>query len=277
MKINIIKGILFLLLLSCSSNKRTAKIPTQFNYEWKIKQRGDSTYINLFNPLNCPLRFFPKNSADERYNAQMKKLGIITLKPLNDTILKILNRNQTIADPPFFWSFGDIQKKINKNEISLPFPKGKKYRVIQGYLGEFSHNTKYSSYALDFELKEGDVVSAADDGFVVGVIKKHNKHGNDVSWTGFANFITLYHPKSGLFTQYVHLKKNGSLVKVGDRVKKGQAIGFSGNTGFTDGPHLHFNVLHPVDSNEGLISTPIVFDNNIKGENLIKGTIVTHE
>ncbi|MBK7433819.1 MAG: M23 family metallopeptidase [Chitinophagaceae bacterium] len=39
----------------------------------------------------------------------------------------------------------------------------------------------------------------------------------------------------------VHLKYNGSKVKFGDQVNKGDLIGFSGNTGWTNGPHLHFS------------------------------------
>jgi len=39
-----------------------------------------------------------------------------------------------------------------------------------------------------------------------------------------------------------YLKKDGVLVNVGDTVKQGQHIGYSGNTGYTAFPHLHFQV-----------------------------------
>ena len=41
---------------------------------------------------------------------------------------------------------------------------------------------------------------------------------------------------------YAHLRSEGALVRVGQRVRQGQQIGLSGNTGFTTGPHLHFAV-----------------------------------
>jgi murein DD-endopeptidase MepM/ murein hydrolase activator NlpD len=41
---------------------------------------------------------------------------------------------------------------------------------------------------------------------------------------------------------YAHLREGGVLVRVGQRVARGQEIGLSGNTGFTSGPHLHFAV-----------------------------------
>jgi murein DD-endopeptidase MepM/ murein hydrolase activator NlpD len=41
---------------------------------------------------------------------------------------------------------------------------------------------------------------------------------------------------------YAHLQEGGVLVRIGQRVRAGQQIGLSGNTGFTTGPHLHFVV-----------------------------------
>ena len=41
---------------------------------------------------------------------------------------------------------------------------------------------------------------------------------------------------------YWHLQKDGVLVSVGDTIIKGQWIGYSGNTGYTAFPYLHFQV-----------------------------------
>ena len=46
----------------------------------------------------------------------------------------------------------------------------------------------------------------------------------------------------GTMAMYAHLKPEGVLVRIGQRVHAGQPIGLSGNTGFTTGPHLHFAV-----------------------------------
>lgn len=71
----------------------------------------------------------------------------------------------------------------------------------------------------------------------------------------------------------MHFKHQGALVKVGDKVKKGQPIALSGMTGFTTDEHLHFDVLVP-DSSGSLISTPVEFEGGIQGESLKKGDTV---
>ena len=55
------------------------------------------------------------------------------------------------------------------------------------------------------------------------------------------NFVRIVHD-DGTMALYAHLKSEGVLVRVGQRVRKAEAIGLSGNTGFTTGPHLHFAV-----------------------------------
>ncbi len=47
----------------------------------------------------------------------------------------------------------------------------------------------------------------------------------------------------GSIASYWHLQKDGTLVKLGDNVKKGQAIAMSGNTGYSAFAHLHFQVV----------------------------------
>ncbi|WP_309997394.1 M23 family metallopeptidase [Chryseobacterium sp. 2987] len=49
-----------------------------------------------------------------------------------------------------------------------------------------------------------------------------------------------YDNSDGTFAQYYHLKENGVKVNLGDQVKKGDVIALSGNTGWCNGPHLHF-------------------------------------
>ena len=65
---------------------------------------------------------------------------------------------------------------------------------------------------------------------------------------------------------YAHLQPGSIRVKVGDKVRKGQAIGLLGNSGNTVGPHLHFHI-GDADSLNGSEGIPFVFDSvDIIGE-----------
>jgi murein DD-endopeptidase MepM/ murein hydrolase activator NlpD len=55
------------------------------------------------------------------------------------------------------------------------------------------------------------------------------------------NHVELQHALDE-YTWYEHLKYNEVYVKIGDKVKAGQVIALSGNTGFSEIAHLHFQV-----------------------------------
>ena len=68
-------------------------------------------------------------------------------------------------------------------------------------------------------------------------------------WTYWSNDATsntvgLSH-SNGIQTFYLHMKKNSVAVSVGDTVEAGDTLGFVGSSGFSDGPHLHFEVNNP--------------------------------
>jgi len=92
-----------------------------------------------------------------------------------------------------------------------------------------------SHSGVDFRASVGTPVKAVADGIVLGT-------GNtDIAcpYASFGKFIFIKH-NNGLSTTYGHL----SLIKVskGDKVERGDVIGYSGNTGHTTGPHLHLTV-----------------------------------
>ena len=93
------------------------------------------------------------------------------------------------------------------------------------------HGGTVNHPGFDLAAKEGTPVAAAAAGTVV--------HAGPAGTYG--NLVTLRHD-DGFETRYAHL--SAVTVKAGDRVDAGQQLGNVGTTGYSTGPHLHFEVRH---------------------------------
>jgi len=82
---------------------------------------------------------------------------------------------------------------------------------------------------VDFGSGRGTEIYAAGNGRVV--LSEFN--------SSFGNYIVIEH-NDGQSSSYAHLDKLS--VAKGDKVSKGQIIGYSGSTGRSTGPHLHYEV-----------------------------------
>ncbi len=127
----------------------------------------------------------------------------------------------------------------------LPFKHGHSHLVGQGYNGRFSHSRMN---CLDFNMDEKTEVCAARAGTVIQIKEDSNVGCTSSRCKSKANYVVVYH-EDGSLARYIHLKLNGSKVKLGQKVKAGDVIGYSGNTGWSSGPHLHFEVNKPGKNN----------------------------
>ncbi len=125
----------------------------------------------------------------------------------------------------------------------FPFAHGTKHRLSQGFNGSFSHYGE-NQYAVDFEMPIGTPIYAARGGVVAEVKEDSDRGGSSISYNGDGNYILVAH-SDGSFGNYVHLQRGGSLVDPGEVIAAGDHIGYSGNTGRSSGPHLHFDVRLP--------------------------------
>lgn len=126
-------------------------------------------------------------------------------------------------------------------EYRLPLDSSQ-WRIDQGFDGSFSHNDPGSKYAIDLAVEEGTPVLTARDGVVMQVESHFDGAGLDrEKYGGRANHVRILHP-DGSMAVYAHLQPDSVVVRPGARVRVGQRIGASGNTGFSTGPHLHFAV-----------------------------------
>jgi hypothetical protein len=136
---------------------------------------------------------------------------------------------------------------------SLPYPPGEEFMVGLGYL---QFPTHVGEYAIDWTMPEETPILAARDGVVTETVDSFSKSGLTDEFRNKGNFVVLKHD-DGTFTLYYHLEYKGITVKPGQRVKEGEQIALSGNTGFSSTPHLHFLAFR--QNGAGRNSFPILF------------------
>ncbi|SMY15032.1 murein DD-endopeptidase MepM [Photobacterium aquimaris] len=132
------------------------------------------------------------------------------------------------ADDQFYDQGG---RSLNRGFKRVPTLKS--YRISSSFNPNRLHPiTKRRSphNGTDFAVPVGTTILAAGDGVVVKS-RYHPLAGN---------YIVIKHGREYM-TRYLHLSKRQ--VKVGDKVKMGQRIAKSGNTGRSTGPHLHFELI----------------------------------
>lgn len=126
----------------------------------------------------------------------------------------------------------------------IPFAVGRRVLVVQTYDTPFSHA---GELAVDFAVPVGTPIHAARAGVVVAAQDSHRIGGLGARFLPFGNHVVVEHA-DGSAASYWHLQYKGIVVRVGERVRAGQLIGMSGNTGYSAFPHLHFDVRPPRDS-----------------------------
>ena len=114
-----------------------------------------------------------------------------------------------------------------------------KFRYPVNYVAitqEFKQG-KHHGIDLGWSSKHGgpeQPIYAAEDGTVI-IVKDGDK--SNVSW---GNYVKIDHGNK-IYTLYAHLRE-GAVVKKGQKVKKGELIGYMGDTGHSFGNHLHFEI-----------------------------------
>jgi hypothetical protein len=126
-------------------------------------------------------------------------------------------------------------------------------------------------YVLRFKMKAGDTIYAARKGIVTELQDQNGANDAGQTSIGTENYIEIVQPDCS-FARYGILKKNSALVKPGQSVKAGQAIGLVGGDAYGRGSDLRFSVYYYQDENvaslKGVrhyIITQIWTKNNGKG------------
>lgn len=154
-------------------------------------------------------------SISKKFNISVEKLCLAN----NFSPFHVVNKGEFVFLPNKYIKFKDFMLPLCGTKITSDF--GLRVHPIFGVL-------KYHE-GIDLKQRYGAPVRAACDGRVIFA-----------GWAeGYGKLVILKH-HNGYTTYYGHLSK--IKVKVGSWVYKGEVIGNVGNTGWTTGPHLHFEI-----------------------------------
>ena len=147
---------------------------------------------------------------------QLTKQLYLQSKSFDEIIELAKNKSKMLASIPA------IQPVANKDLKRMTSGYG--YRIHPIY------KTRKMHYGMDFSAKVGTEIYATGDG-VVSKVKRSKR--------GYGNYVKINHG-FGYETLYAHMSKY--IVKKGQKVKRGEVIGYVGNTGISTAPHLHYEV-----------------------------------
>ena len=201
-----------------------------------MEQRDNNLYRVMFeaDPIPSSLRRSGFSGADryaDLYGYKNSTQVVSAARKL-DVIASQLYNQSVSYDTLFALA---RNKSAMLAHIPAIFPlKGTDIKYISSYFGHRPdpiYKVEKFHSGIDFSAQMGTEVYATGDGVVYDVEKGH--------W-GYGNMVTIDHG-FGYKTRYAHLQK--AAVRKGQKVKRGQCIGFIGNTGKTTGVHLHYEVL----------------------------------
>jgi hypothetical protein len=150
-----------------------------------------------------------------------------------------------------------ISTPVGNIVVLPPFAPEGQFPISQGFQGEKTHMTPESEFAIDIAMPVGTAIHAVRSGTIMDVEEDFNRGGTNMEeFVDKANHVRVLH-EDGTMAVYAHLDLASVSVRPGARIRAGQKIARSGNTGFSSGPHLHF----AIQQNTGmkLVSVPFKF------------------
>jgi murein DD-endopeptidase MepM/ murein hydrolase activator NlpD len=199
-----------------------------------LESRDRNVYISLFEaePLSEVMTQRDESLKDSLLKVSNIRLNdFFTLKlsdfetHFNDLEKKLMLLSDSILHSDVVNYIPKIQPITNKNYTLLSTSYG--MRIQPFYKSITMHR------GVDFMASEGTRVYATADG-TVSAVNSRKGASSGIS-------VTITHGKSGYKTFYGHLSR--ASVKRGQRVRQGDIIGLTGNSGLSFVPHLHYEVL----------------------------------
>lgn len=203
-----------------------------------LQMRDDDIYRSLFGMNEIPAEV--RNAGFGGVNRYAHYDDIDLDGVLKKTAVRIdVLTKKTYVQSKSFDEVAQLSRRAGEMASCIPAippmnPDTKKYRFSSsfGYRKDpFTGRSKRHT-GVDFAMKPGFPIYATGDGVVESV---------KFELFGYGNQVVIDHG-FGYKTRYAHLKSVG--VGEGMKVKRGECIGLSGNSGRSSGPHLHYEVLY---------------------------------
>lgn len=149
---------------------------------------------------------------------RLKKKAYIQSKSYDEIELMLHSADQMATSIPAIWPV------VPDRNIRISSPFGYRFHPVLGY--------KRMHEGIDLGMEPGNAIYATGDGVVEKVSYERGGYGRHV----------IINHGFGYKTLYAHCKN--ILVVEGMRVKRGELIAESGNTGISNGPHLHYEIRY---------------------------------
>lgn len=189
------------------------------------------------------------NYYEETYNAEIQYIDVDTWYTTQTEVIQQPSAGfRKIVAQETFVNNEKVSQEILKEELvmeAVPKIVKRGTKTPPTYIKPLSGGRKSSGFGkrsaptagastyhkgLDWATPTGTPIVASCGGTVV-----------KAGWGSGYGYVVYINHEDGRQTRYAHLSK--VQVKVGQKVKQGEQIALSGNTGITSGPHLHFEIL----------------------------------
>ncbi|TAN49202.1 MAG: M23 family metallopeptidase [Methylococcaceae bacterium] len=212
------------------------------------REEGEHRYLLAGNPLPGPVEMEVILREATNMVAEPPLPHRIVLPPHSSAPIITLRRQDPAQDGGIRYAYGylpgspDVRHREDYPYLP-PISPGSTYRITQGFFGQHSHHGEQNQYAVDIGMPKRTPVHAARGGVVMGLEDGVSENGVEAALRFHANQLRILHD-DGTMAVYAHLTTGSGLVQIGDQVEAGQRIGYSGNSGYSSGPHLHFVIQH---------------------------------
>ncbi len=203
-----------------------------------LQMRDDDIYRSIFGMNEIPAEV--RNAGFGGVNRYAHYEGMDQNGLLKSTAVRIdVLTKKTYVQSKSFDEVALLSRRAGDMASCIPAippvnPDPTKYRLSSGF--GYRVDPVYGRTALhtgvDFALDPGNPIYSTGDGVVESV---------SFEFFGYGNHVVIDHG-FGYKTRYAHMKNIG--VVEGMKVKRGECIGESGNSGKSTGPHLHYEVIY---------------------------------